>query len=240
MGRKAKKQAEIPKEEVYNQESAGKTDLGNNPREKKKTKPPQNESTEKNSNQEYSQYGNTPNYFTPSTYGNDLYYDRSYTPCFGTPGYGYDSAYAPPTSEYAYPAQPPSEYGYQSRPSQFYHQDVENIYFEDSTTKGDGRGPVNLKFIEGKTRRGVTFSKRKKGLMKKAYEISVLTGSEVLVLVASEGGNVYSFATDRFKKMIDEHQPLIKECLSNPSYAIEGKENRIETDYESADGEDEK
>lgn len=36
--------------------------------------------------------------------------------------------------------------------------------------------------------------------MKKAYELSVLTGSEVLVLVASEGGNVYSFATDRFKK----------------------------------------
>ena len=45
------------------------------------------------------------------------------------------------------------------------------------------RRKIQIKFIENKTRRHVTFSKRKYGIMKKAFELSVLTGTQVLLLV---------------------------------------------------------
>ncbi|KAK6925139.1 Transcription factor, MADS-box [Dillenia turbinata] len=42
-----------------------------------------------------------------------------------------------------------------------------------------GRGRVQLKRIENKINRQVTFSKRRAGLLKKAHEISVLCDAEV-------------------------------------------------------------
>ncbi|KCZ81668.1 hypothetical protein H312_00846 [Anncaliia algerae PRA339] len=180
--------------------------------------------------QTYSNYGN---YYTPSTYGNEQYFDQQY-PSMYTNTYSYESRYNVPNTT---SVPNPSEYIFNNYHPNYYQQDADAMYFEDSTNK-DGRGPVSLKFIEGKTRRGVTFSKRKKGLMKKAYELSVLTGSEVLVLVASEGGNVYSFATDRFKKIIDEHQQLIKECLQDSPFIGDDKENTINDDYNEEENDD--
>ena len=52
--------------------------------------------------------------------------------------------------------------------------------------KRAGRRKINIEFIEDKSRRHITFSKRKAGIMKKAYELSALTGTQVLLLVASE------------------------------------------------------
>lgn len=80
--------------------------------------------------------------------------------------------------------------------------------------KGSGKKKLILDYIEHKTRRSVTFSKRKKGIMKKAYELNVLTGCEVLLLVASESGHVYTFATPKLKPIITEHEGLIQQCLS--------------------------
>ncbi|KAK9108514.1 hypothetical protein Syun_024525 [Stephania yunnanensis] len=42
-----------------------------------------------------------------------------------------------------------------------------------------GRGRVELKRIENKINRQVTFAKRRNGLLKKAYELSVLCDAEV-------------------------------------------------------------
>merc|ERR1712086_1180036 len=72
-----------------------------------------------------------------------------------------------------------------------------------------GRRKINIEFIEDKSRRHITFSKRKSGIMKKAYELSALTGTQVLLLVASETGHVYTYATEKL-------QPLIQKCLSAP------------------------
>lgn len=167
---------------------------------------------------ELSQYNNMINYYTHSTYGNEPYYETTYPNMYqnGT-NYNYENTFS---------LQNPNEYTFTTYPQHFYTPEIENIFYEDSTNK-DGRGPVSLKFIEGKTRRGVTFSKRKKGLMKKAYELSVLTGSEILVLVASEGGNVFTFSTDRFKKIIENHQNLIKECLQDSPFIANDKENHM-------------
>merc|ERR1712137_502202 len=88
----------------------------------------------------------------------------------------------------------------------------------DSVTpqKRSGRRKINIEFIEDKSRRHITFSKRKAGIMKKAYELSTLTGTQVLLLVASETGHVYTFATPKLQPLITkpEGKNLIQACLN--------------------------
>merc|ERR1712137_427308 len=90
----------------------------------------------------------------------------------------------------------------------------------DSVTpqKRSGRRKINIEFIEDKSRRHITFSKRKAGIMKKAYELSTLTGTQVLLLVASETGHVYTFATPKLQPLITkpEGKNLIQACLNAP------------------------
>ena len=61
-----------------------------------------------------------------------------------------------------------------------------------------GRGRVELKRIENKINRQVTFSKRRNGLLKKAYELSVLCEAEVALIIFSSRGKLYEFATTRY------------------------------------------
>ncbi|KAI7725335.1 hypothetical protein M8C21_029683 [Ambrosia artemisiifolia] len=58
-----------------------------------------------------------------------------------------------------------------------------------------GRGKVELKRIENKINRQVTFSKRRNGLLKKAYEISVLCDAEVALIIFSSSGKLYEFCS---------------------------------------------
>merc|ERR1712025_1302947 len=51
---------------------------------------------------------------------------------------------------------------------------------------GSGRRKIEIEYIEDKIRRHITFSKRKAGISKKAYELSRLTGAQVLLLISSE------------------------------------------------------
>jgi|UniRef100_A0A6U1VL92 hypothetical protein len=87
-----------------------------------------------------------------------------------------------------------------------------------TTVKRAGRRKINIEFIEDKSRRHITFSKRKAGIMKKAYELSTLTGTQVLLLVASETGHVYTFATPKLQPLITkpEGKNLIQACLNAP------------------------
>ncbi|KAH6819461.1 hypothetical protein C2S51_003064 [Perilla frutescens var. frutescens] len=54
-----------------------------------------------------------------------------------------------------------------------------------------GRGKVELKRIENPTNRQVTFSKRRNGLLKKAFELSVLCDAEVALIIFSPSGKAY-------------------------------------------------
>ncbi|KAM0934885.1 putative transcription factor MADS-MIKC family [Dioscorea sansibarensis] len=58
-----------------------------------------------------------------------------------------------------------------------------------------GRGRVELKRIENKINRQVTFAKRRNGLLKKAYELSVLCDAEVALIVFSTRGKLYEFCS---------------------------------------------
>ncbi|KAI1723828.1 SRF-type transcription factor (DNA-binding and dimerization domain) domain-containing protein [Ditylenchus destructor] len=84
--------------------------------------------------------------------------------------------------------------------------------------KTKGRVKIKMEYIGNKLRRYTTFSKRKTGIMKKAHELSTLTGTQVMLLVASETGHVYAFATSKLKPMIasDQGKGLIQACLSTP------------------------
>ncbi|EDO15738.1 hypothetical protein Kpol_1073p26 [Vanderwaltozyma polyspora DSM 70294] len=95
----------------------------------------------------------------------------------------------------------------------------------DGSTKE--RRKIEIKFIENKTRRHVTFSKRKHGIMKKAFELSVLTGTQVLLLVVSETGLVYTFSTPKFEPIVtqQEGRNLIQACLNAPDEEEEEEEN---------------
>ncbi|KAK9272483.1 hypothetical protein L1049_002856 [Liquidambar formosana] len=58
-----------------------------------------------------------------------------------------------------------------------------------------GKAMIEMKKRETKSQIYVTFSKRRKGLFKKAAELSVLTDAKVAILTAGPGGKarVYSF-----------------------------------------------
>ena len=92
-----------------------------------------------------------------------------------------------------------------------------NSLVKKKKKKTKGRVKINMEFIQDKTRRYTTFSKRKTGIMKKAYELSTLTGTQVMLLVASETGHVYTFATDKLQPMItsDAGKSLIQSCLNS-------------------------
>ncbi|AQK62787.1 MADS-box 15 [Zea mays] len=70
-----------------------------------------------------------------------------------------------------------------------------------------GRGKVQLKRIENKINRQVTFSKRRSGLLKKAHEISVLCDAEVALIIFSTKGKLYEYSTDScMDKILDRYE----------------------------------
>lgn len=85
----------------------------------------------------------------------------------------------------------------------------------EKLTKGKQKIPIE--FIDDRSKRYSTFSKRKTGLMKKAVELAELTGAEVLLLIASETNHVYTFATQRLKGIVELEcgKKLIQTCLSS-------------------------
>ncbi|KAM7472138.1 hypothetical protein LguiA_010321 [Lonicera macranthoides] len=75
-----------------------------------------------------------------------------------------------------------------------------------------GRGRVELKRIENKINRQVTFSKRRNGLLKKAYELSVLCDAEVGLIIFSSRGKLYEFGSAGMTKTLERYQ----RCCINP------------------------
>ncbi|XP_076927384.1 protein VERNALIZATION 1-like [Bidens hawaiensis] len=59
-----------------------------------------------------------------------------------------------------------------------------------------GRGKVELKRIQDKVSRQVSFTKRQNGLMKKAHELFMLRDVDVAVFVFSGRNVLYEFSTD--------------------------------------------
>ncbi|KAE9601904.1 putative transcription factor MADS-MIKC family [Lupinus albus] len=79
-----------------------------------------------------------------------------------------------------------------------------------------GRGRVELKRIENKINRQVTFAKRRNGLLKKAYELSILCDAEVALIIFSNRGKLYEFSsTSCMMKTLDKYQKYSYSALEN-------------------------
>ncbi|KAG8987556.1 transcription factor of the MADS box [Tulasnella sp. JGI-2019a] len=55
--------------------------------------------------------------------------------------------------------------------------------------------------------------------MTKAYELSTLTGTQVLLLSVSETGLIYSFSTSKLQPLVTQQRgkDLIQACLKAPT-----------------------
>ncbi len=65
----------------------------------------------------------------------------------------------------------------------------------------------------------VTFSKRKLGLIKKAYELSVLCGCEVGLIIFSPSGKLYQYASN------DMDRVLLRYTENNEAYESRNNED---------------
>ncbi|KAM3334913.1 hypothetical protein ACQJBY_029374 [Aegilops geniculata] len=89
------------------------------------------------------------------------------------------------------------------------------------------RGRVELRRIEDRTSRQVRFSKRRAGLFKKAFELSLLCDAEVALLVFSPAGKLYEYASSSIEGTYDRYQ----------QFAVPGR-NLIQEDATVSNDED--
>ncbi|KAK7330659.1 hypothetical protein VNO77_24857 [Canavalia gladiata] len=73
------------------------------------------------------------------------------------------------------------------------------------------RGKTQMKRIENETSRQVTFSKRRNGLLKKAFELSVLCDAEVALIIFSTRGKLYEFSSSSITKTVERYERKIKD-----------------------------
>uniref|UniRef100_D6MKF4 Transcription factor n=4 Tax=Lycoris longituba TaxID=272140 RepID=D6MKF4_9ASPA len=88
-----------------------------------------------------------------------------------------------------------------------------------------GRGRVELKRIENKINRQVTFAKRRNGLLKKAYELSVLCDAEVALIIFSNRGKLYEFcSSSSMLKTLERYQ---KCSYGAPDNSVQIRESQM-------------
>ncbi|PIM98845.1 hypothetical protein CDL12_28670 [Handroanthus impetiginosus] len=84
------------------------------------------------------------------------------------------------------------------------------------------RGKTQMKRIENATSRQVTFSKRRSGLLKKAFELSVLCDAEVALIIFSPKGKLYEFSSSSvIDDTIERYQKNAKTTLATGKSTIE-------------------
>ncbi|GLJ43158.1 hypothetical protein SUGI_0895940 [Cryptomeria japonica] len=87
-----------------------------------------------------------------------------------------------------------------------------------------GRGKIEIKRIENRTNRQVTFSKRRSGLIKKAHELSVLCQAEVGLIIFSSRGKLYEYGSHGLNRTFERYKRIHskeKEFEANANSNIE-------------------
>nr|XP_043620781.1 MADS-box protein SOC1 [Erigeron canadensis]XP_043620782.1 MADS-box protein SOC1 [Erigeron canadensis]XP_043620783.1 MADS-box protein SOC1 [Erigeron canadensis]XP_043620784.1 MADS-box protein SOC1 [Erigeron canadensis]XP_043620785.1 MADS-box protein SOC1 [Erigeron canadensis] len=79
------------------------------------------------------------------------------------------------------------------------------------------RGKTQMRRIENATSRQVTFSKRRNGLLKKAFELSVLCDAEVALVIFSPRGKLYEFASSSMQETIERYRAHVKDVQTDTS-----------------------
>lgn len=94
------------------------------------------------------------------------------------------------------------------------------------------RRKIQIEYVPEIGNSQLKFCKKKAHLMKRTHELTILTWAQVLLLVASSTGHVYTFATPNFEPIITlpEGKSLITSCLQAPEELIQSKPTEDETD----------
>ncbi|CAN1309970.1 Agamous-like MADS-box protein AGL11 [Linum perenne] len=103
-----------------------------------------------------------------------------------------------------------------SLPQKEEEQDQEEITANNNNSNM-GRGKIEIKRIENTTNRQVTFCKRRNGLLKKAYELSVLCDAEVALIVFSTRGRLYEYSNNNIKSTIEKYKKACSDSTHTPS-----------------------
>ena len=112
-----------------------------------------------------------------------------------------------------------------------------------------GRRKIEMKRIEIRKSRQVTFSKRRNGLFKKASELCLLAGAQIAILVQSPGNHVYAFGHPDVDSVIDTYlgnkvsNSLMKNSLLEEyndkylemAYELEAEKNKLDDVEESGE-----
>ncbi|XP_061950301.1 MADS-box protein SVP isoform X3 [Populus nigra] len=85
------------------------------------------------------------------------------------------------------------------------------------------RERIQIKKIDNATARQVTFSKRRRGLFKKAEELSVLCDADVALIIFSSTGKLFEFSSSSMKEILERHNLHSKnlEKLEQPSLELQ-------------------
>ena len=83
-----------------------------------------------------------------------------------------------------------------------------------------GRKKIIIEPIREDRNRQVTFMKRKQGLLKKAMELSILCKCEVSVLIFSEQGKMFEYASNDMDKMVKRREQHSKDSESKTNHDV--------------------
>lgn len=89
------------------------------------------------------------------------------------------------------------------------------------------REKIQIRKIDNATARHVTFSKRRRGLFKKAEELSILCDADVALIIFSSTGRLFEYANSSMKEILERHNLRSKnlEKLEQPSLELQLVEN---------------
>ncbi|KAL5562655.1 hypothetical protein UlMin_032402, partial [Ulmus minor] len=79
------------------------------------------------------------------------------------------------------------------------------LFLHISRRKIMTRQKIEIKKIDNITARQVTFSKRRRGLFKKAHELSTLCDAQIALIVFSSTGKLFDYSSSSMQEVIERH-----------------------------------
>ncbi|XP_070806567.1 myocyte-specific enhancer factor 2D isoform X3 [Pituophis catenifer annectens] len=101
-----------------------------------------------------------------------------------------------------------------------------------------GRKKIQIQRITDERNRQVTFTKRKFGLMKKAYELSVLCDCEIALIIFNHSNKLFQYASTDMDKVLLKYTEYNEPHESRTNADIIEALNKKHREGESPDGED--
>nr|AUF83059.1 Myocyte-specific enhancer factor 2C-like protein [Mimachlamys nobilis] len=101
-----------------------------------------------------------------------------------------------------------------------------------------GRKKISIQRINDERNRQVTFTKRKFGLMKKAYELSVLCDCEIALIIFTSNNKLYQYASSDMDKVLLKYTEYNDTVVSQTNKDIVDMLSKKDTKGEGDDGDD--